>query len=218
MDVRRIFLENWPIKLASLILAVILWFYVTSKGKTEMTLNVPLELRNVPQGMVVVGDVPGTVALRLQGQERALRDIASGKKVVGTVDLSRGKEGGNMFPLSPDDIRKPAGVLVTHLDPFEIAVKLDRLEQKSLRLKPVVTGRPAAGYRVRSVSVNPLRVTLEGPAGAIGPLSVLKTLPVDLSGMQESATVEARIDLQGIPVKVLEQDIRVTITLQKEHP
>jgi YbbR domain-containing protein len=218
MDARRIFLENWPIKLASLVLAVILWFYVTSKGKTEMSLTVPLELRNVPQGMVVVGDVPGTIELRLQGQERALRDIAAGKKVVGTVDLGRGKEGGNTFPLSPDDIRKPAGVLVTHLDPFEIAVKLDRLDRKSLRLKPVVTGRPAPGYRVKSISMNPLRVTLEGPAGAIGSFSSLKTLPVDLSGMRESTTVEARIDFQGNPVKVLEQDISVTITLQKENP
>jgi YbbR domain-containing protein len=218
MDIRRIFLENWPIKLASLILAVTLWIYVTSKGKTEMSLTAPLELRNIPQGMVVVGEVPGSIELRLQGQERALRDIASGKKVVGTVDLGRAREGGNLIHLSPDDIRKPSGVLVTHLDPFEIAVQLDRLGQKSLRLKPVVTGRPAPGYRVKSVSVSPLRVTLEGPAGIIGSFAVLQTQPVDVSKMRESATVEARIDFQGKPVKVLEQDISITITLQKERP
>ena len=218
MDIRRIFLENWPIKLASLVLAVTLWFYVTSKGKTEMSLTVPLELRNIPQGMVVVGDVPGSIELRLQGQERALRDIAAGKKVVGTVDLGRGKEGGNIVHLSPDDIKKPSGVLVTHLNPFEIAVQLDRLDRKSVRLKPVVTGRPAPGYRVRSVSVNPLRVTLEGPAGVLGSFAVLQTLPVDLGGMRESATVDARIDFQGKPLKVLEQDLTVTIILQKERP
>ena len=218
MDMRRIFLDNWPIKLASFLLAVILWFYVTSRGKTEMSLSVPLELRNVPQGMVVVGDVPGSIELRIQGQERALRDAASGKKVVGTVDLGRGKEGANTFPLSPDDIRKPAGVLVTHMNPFEVAVKLDRLDRKSVRLRPVVTGKPAPGYRVRSVSGNPPRVTLEGPAGVIGPFTVVQTLPVDLSGMRESANVEARIDFQGRPLKVLEQDISVTITLQKERP
>jgi YbbR domain-containing protein len=218
MDIRRIFLENWPIKLASLVLAVTLWIYVTSKGKTEMSITAPLELRNIPQGMVVVGDVPGSLELRLQGQERALRDIAAGKKVVGTVDLGRGKEGENIIHLSPDDIRKPSGVLVTHLNPFEITVMLDRLDRKTIRLKPVLTGRPAPGYRVRDVSVNPLRVTLEGPAGVIGSFAVLQTLPIDVNGMQETTTVEPRIDFQGKPVKVLEEDIGITITLQKERP
>ncbi len=218
MDIRRIFLENWPIKLASLVLAVTLWFYVTSKGKTELSLTAPLELRNIPQDMVVVGDVPGSIEVRLQGQERALRDIAAGKKVVGTVDLGRGKEGENIIHLSPDDIRKPSGVLVTHLNPFEIAVKLDRLDRKSLRLKPVLAGRPAPGYRISNVAVVPSRVTLEGPAGTIAQFSVLQTLPIDVSGMHDSATVEPRIDFQGKPVKVLEQDIGVTITLQKERP
>jgi YbbR domain-containing protein len=113
MDIRKIFHENWPIKLASLVLAVTLWIYVTSKGKTEMSLTVPLELRNIPQDMAVVGDVPGTIEIRLQGQERALRDIAAGKKVVGIVDLGRGKEGENIIHLSPDDIRRPSGALVT---------------------------------------------------------------------------------------------------------
>jgi YbbR domain-containing protein len=218
MDISRIFFENWPIKLASLILAVTLWFYVTSKGKTEMSITAPLELRNIPQGMVVVGDVPGSLELRLQGQERALRDIAAGKKVVGTVDLGRGKEGENIIHLSPDDIGKPSGVLVTHMNPFEIAVTLDRLDRKSIRLKPVLTGKPAPGYRVRDVSVNPLRVTLEGPAGVIGSFAVLQTLPIDVNGLRETTTVEPRIDFQGKPVKVLEEDIGVTITLQKERP
>jgi len=97
-------------------------------------------------------------------------------------------------------------------------VKLDRLARKSLQLKPVLTGRPETGYRIRSVSVNPLRVTLEGPAAVIGSFTMLQTLPVDVSGMRENTTVEPRIDFQGKPVKVLEQDIRITITLQKERP
>jgi len=218
MDIRRFFLENWPIKLASLLLAVTLWFYVTSKGKTELSLTVPLELRNIPQNMAVVGDVPATIEVRLQGQERALRDIATGKKVVGTVDLGRGKEGQNVVHLSPDDIRKPSGVLVTHLNPFEISVKLDRLVRKTLRLRPALFGRPARGCRLGNVSVTPSRVTLEGPAEIIGSFTKLQTVPVDVSGMRESAAREARIDFQGKPVKVLEQDIRITITIEKERP
>ena len=34
IDYRSLFLENWGIKLFSLGLAITLWFYVTSKGRT----------------------------------------------------------------------------------------------------------------------------------------------------------------------------------------
>jgi len=218
MDLRRIFFENWPIKLASLLLAVSLWFYVTSKGKTEMSLTVPLELRNIPQAMAVVGDVPGTVEARFQGQERALREIAAGKKVVGAVDLSQGKEGENIIRISPDDIRKPSGVTVTHLSPYEIIVKLDRIVRKTIRLKPVLTGTPAGGYRLGTVSVSPPRITLEGPSGSIAALTALQTMPIDIAGMKEPMTVEPRIDYRGKPFKIIEQDVHIHIGIQKELP
>jgi YbbR domain-containing protein len=218
MDLRRIFLENWPIKLASLLLAVSLWFYVTSKGKTEMSLTVPLELRNIPQGMAVVGDVPGAVEARFQGQERALRDIAAGKKVVGAIDLSLVKEGENIIRISPDDIRKPSGVTVTHIAPYEITVKLDRIVRRTIRLRPVLSGKPAAGYRLVSVSVSPPRLTLEGPLSSLGTLTALRTMPIDIKGMKEPVTVAPRIDYRGSPVKVVEPDVYITIGIQKERP
>ncbi len=218
MDLRRIFLENWPIKLASLVLAVSLWFYVTSKGKSELSLTVPLELRNVPQGMAVVGDVPAVIEVRLQGQERALRDISSFKKVVGTVDLSRTREGTNRIHLTPDDIRRPAGVAVTYLAPMEIEVRLERLLQKTFRLKAILQGRPAPGYRLAGVTVTPARITLEGPAGVMQQFTALQTMPIDITDLKEQTTMTPRIDYQGKTVRVLEPDISVLINIQKEHP
>ena len=110
MDLRKILFDNWGIKLLSLALSLTLWFYVTSKGKTEITMTVPLELRNIPQNMAVVGNVAGSLEVRVQGQERALRDITIGKKVFGILDLSLARVGENIVPISPDDIRRPSGV------------------------------------------------------------------------------------------------------------
>ncbi len=118
-----------------------------------MTLTVPLELRNIPQNMAVVGDVTGTLEVRVQGQERALRDISSGKKVVGVMDLSMAKVGENTVRLSPDDIVRPSGVAVTYMSPSEVKVKLEPLVRKTFRLKPVLHGTPAAGYRVAKITV-----------------------------------------------------------------
>lgn len=214
-DLRRLFTENWPIKLASLLLAVTLWFYVTSKGKTEVSLTVPLELRNIPAGMAVVGDVPGTLEVRIQGQERLLRDINISRKIIAAADLSVAHEGANILRISPDDIRRPSGVFITHLAPYDIRIMLERLVRKTIRLRPVLTGAPPA--RIASLSVTPPRITVEGPASAMKDLTSLPTLPIDASGMSGRVTVTPRIDYQGRQVKILDQDISVTIILYKER-
>ena len=215
--IHKAFTENWPIKLASLVMALTLWFYVTSKGKTELTITVPLELRNIPAGMTVVGDVPGKLEVRLQGQERLLRDITSGKKVLGILDLARGRHGENAMHLSPYDIKRPNGVLVTYIAPSEISVKLEPVVQKTVRLFPTVQGKPAPGYRFLGASVTPTRLTLEGPASIVRTFTRLYTLPLDITDLRARTELTPRIDFQGRPVKVLEQDIRVTIAIEKER-
>lgn len=217
MSLRKLLLENWPLKLTSLVLSLTIWFYVTSKGKTEVPIAVPLEFRNVPQGMAVVGDVPSSIDVRLHGQERLLRDAAALKKAVGTVDLSRCKEGENRVHISPDDIRRPPGVIVTYIAPSEISVKIEKLVRKTFRLHPVVEGKPAQGYRFAGAVVKPSRVTLEGPAGVINTFTGLRTVPVDISGIRDKTTMEARIDYQGRPVTVLDKNIVITVMIQKER-
>jgi YbbR domain-containing protein len=217
MELRKALSENWPIKLASLLLAVTLWFYVTSKGQTELSLTVPLELRNVPQGMAVVGDIAAVVEIRLQGQERPLRDVASSRKVLVAVDLSRARLGENRIHLSADDVRRPSGVAVTYLAPAEISVRLERLMRRTVRLKAVIQGSPAPGYRFAGVTVTPPSITVEGPAGIIESFSRLQTMPIDITGMTEPLTLEPRIDFRGRTVKVITQGISVTITIRKER-
>jgi YbbR domain-containing protein len=218
IDLRGAFTKNWPLKLVSLVMAVTLWFFVTSKGKTELTITVPLELRNIPQDMAVVGDVPGMIEVRLQGQERLLRDITPGKKVYGTLDIGRARQGENAMHLSPDDIKRPAGVQVTNIAPSEISVKLEQLVQRTFRLLPLIQGTPAPGYRFVSAVARPARITLEGPASIVRTFTRLRTLPIDITELKTRTEVSPRVDYQGKPVKILEQDISVTIVIQKEQP
>jgi YbbR domain-containing protein len=216
MNLRKLLFDNWSIKLLSLGLSLSLWFYVTSKGKTEITLTVPLELRNIPQNMAVVGDVAGSLEVRVQGQERALRDVSSGKKVVGVLDLSLAKVGENTVRLSPDDIKRPSGVAVGYLSPSEVRVKLEPLVRRTLRLTPVLHGAPAAGFRVEKISTSPSRITVEGPASIMNKLDNLQTLPIDIQGARADVTVEPKIDYQGMQVKIIEKKISVRISLERK--
>lgn len=215
MDYRKIFFENWGIKLISLALALILWFNITSKGKMEIALTVPLELKNIPARMAVVGDVPSYLEVRLEGPERLLRDISSDKEVSGSLDLSLARDGENIVRVSPDDIKRPSGVAVTHLSPYEIKVRLESILRKTVRLTPVLHGTPAPGYRVASTVARPARIVLEGPAGVVRPLTTLQTMPIDIEGATKTITVEPKLDYAGKPVKLLDKDVSVRVAIER---
>ncbi len=217
MKMRSIVFDNWGIKLVSLGLSLTLWVFVTSKGKTEMTLTVPLELRNIPQNMAVVGNVAGSMEVRIQGQERALRDITVGDKMVGIIDLSMTKAGENLVHISPDDIKLPADVNVTHMSLSEIIVKLEPLVRKTFRLDPVLHGVPAAGHRLAKIIVIPPRVTVEGPKNLMTALSRLQTMPIDIQDAKQTMTVEPKIDYQGQPLKLLDKNIVIRIIIERVH-
>ena len=215
ISVRKLLFEHWSIKLLSLGLALTLWFYVTSKGKTEMTLSVPIELRNIPQQLAIVGNVAGSLDVRVQGQERVLRDITIGKKLFGVLDLSMARAGENIVPISPDDIRRPSGVTVMHQSLSEVRVKLEPLVRQVFRLRPVLHGTPAAGFRVVKIAVSPLKITAEGPESVMRGLDAIQTMPIDIQGAGESITIEPKIDYQGKSIKILEKNIAVRIIIER---
>ena len=217
MNIRNLLFDNWGIKLVSLGLSLTLWVYVTSKGKTEMTLTVPLELRNIPRDMAVVGNVAGSLEVRIQGQERVLRDIKDMDKMVGIIDLSMTKVGENTVHISPDDIKRPAEVTVTHMSLSEIKVELEPLVRKAFRLLPVLHGVPAAGYRLAKITVLPPRITVEGPESLMTALKQLQTMPIDIQDAKETMTVEPKIDYQGQPMKLLEKKIVIRIFIERAN-
>jgi YbbR domain-containing protein len=218
MDYRKILIENWGIKLISLGLALSLWFNITSKGKMEIALTVPLELKNIPAGMAVVGDVPGYIEVRVQGQERVLRDISTDKEVSGALDLSLARGGENIVRISPDDITRPSGIAVTHLSPYEIKVRLEPILRKTVRLAPTLHGVPSPGYRVSSTVARPARIVIEGPAGIVKSLTTLRTMPIDIEGATNTITVEPKLDYAGKPVKLLDKDVSVRIVIERVRP
>lgn len=216
IDLQRLIFENWGIKLVSLGLSLSLWCYVTSKGKAEITVAAPLELRNIPTGMTVVGNLPKNIEVRLHGQERALRDVTTERRVIGIIDISGAVAGDNIIRISPDDIKRPSGVVVSRISPYEIRVRLEPITRKSVRLDVHTRGNPAAGFMLAEASARPAVVTVEGPKSLLRSLSALRTVPIDISGAAKDLIIEQpKIEYQGRPLRIIEKDLKVRISIQK---
>jgi len=207
--IRDLFLNNLLLKLISLFFAVTVWFYVTPiapRDTLEVNYVLPLELKNIPENMMTVGKIEDRINVRLKGRQGIIKDIDPGRLSVG-LDLSNAQEGTKYYKIHPDNITLPSGVEVVRIDPKVIKIDIVRLIRKDVDIKVNIVGRPAPGYRVKKVSVNPPRVTLEGPESEIKNLSILgEGLTVNVTGKKYSFSKEIKIGFPLHNVKVLGKD------------
>lgn len=160
-----------------------------------VTKTVPVQVQRgpVPAGLTVRDPVLSASIVSVSGPESIVRLVTaaearvliqpSGLDVDQQVDLVAIDGSGNV--LTPVDI-EPATVRV------QIRVG-SQLQTKTLPVYPVVTGAPATGYEVASISVSPPVVLVEGEADALaGPVRI-DTLPVSITAAQ--ANVQQTVDL-----------------------
>lgn len=94
-----------------------------------------------------------------------------------------------------------------------IPVFSDR-ESRTLPVNPVISGDPAAGFEVASVSVDPPAVLVEGDADQLAELVRVDTAVIPLAGVSSDQTVTAELALPTGVLAVGDAQINVTITLR----
>jgi YbbR domain-containing protein len=86
--------------------------------------------------------------------------------------------------------------------------------QKSLPVNPVVTGTPAAGFEIASVSVKPEVVTVQGEAKELANILLVDTLPVPVTGASNRVSETVGLDLPTGILPVGVTTVAVTIDLR----
>jgi len=120
--------------------------------------------------------------------------------------------------VTPDAV-DAAGEVVTgvNLDPSSVHVKIPvytNLENRTLPVNPIVTGTPAAGFRIGSVDVSPLVVSVEGDQAQLQDLVAADTAPVPVSGATRDVTSQVAYSLPtGVSV-IGDQTAKVTVHIE----
>jgi len=212
---KKIFFENFLIKFFSLVFAVALWFHVVARGTSEVNFVVPLELRDIPQTLMVVGQVPGYVEVRLQGQEGLVKRL-SVRDINAFVSLADAKAGESAFNLSPSNVTVPGTIKVAGISPSELKLRLEKVMRRELAVKPEVTGRPAPGCRVEGVVIFPRTLTAQGPESSLRKVTEALTANISVDGATGSFDKLVRVEPPAeYGVKLEENSVRITVTLSK---
>jgi YbbR domain-containing protein len=206
--------ENLSLKIASVIFSIVLWMFVTSRGQSEVSLDVPIEFRNIPSGYEIVSYSVKNVNVNIKGQERLIKSVKPSDVHV-YVDLKKAKKGENLYYISSDDIELSRAFTVTNVKPSYIRIFVEETIKKSVKVVPIITGYAANGYFIKSVDVEPRMIEIEGIRSEVDKVSYVKTEPIDITGLNDSIFQEVRIDLSGKNVKTATNYVRVNIIIKK---
>ena len=94
-----------------------------------------------------------------------------------------------------------------------IPVFSDR-ETRTLPINPVVTGDPAAGFEIASVTVEPPVMLVEGDADQLAELVSVDTHQIPMTGVSSDRTVTVGLDLATGVLAVGDDQVRVTIAIR----
>jgi YbbR domain-containing protein len=207
--------KNLGLKITAVLLSVLLWIFATSRGLSEIALDVPLEFKNIPPGLELMNYDVKAVSLNIKGQERLIRTIRPTDIRV-WIDLTRAKKGEGIYAINRNNISLPLTVTVKNITPTSVKVLLEESVSKTVRVKPIVVGIPERGYYVKSIIVVPQTVDIEGASSKIKKVDKVKTEPLDITGRSETLTKDLKLDVSGMTIRTRIDEVMVKIVITRE--
>jgi YbbR domain-containing protein len=187
-------IENWPAKVLSIALAIVLFMFHRMNILENRFFSVPLHLE-LNGALTPANSYPHTVRVSLRGEANSIFPILE-EDIEAYLDFTRYGEKGTYR--APVQIRRSGSALGVEpleiaVDPPEVAVELDEKMSKYVPLKPNFEGYLESGYEMVSYTLTPTQVVVDGPRGLLEQVSELPTETIEISGRNEDFTAAVHI-------------------------
>jgi len=184
--------KNLGWKLASLLLAVLVWLAFSSTPDVVTTYTAPIVYRNLASGWMVTGNSPENVHLELRGTAGRLTPSNLADAVV-LFDLSNVKTPEDRtFTISESNLNLPPGVTFLRAVPSQLRIRLAQLASKEVPVEVQFSGSLPPGYRLTGQKVSPERLSIAGAENRVLSVAQVQTDPIDLRNLTQSG--EHRVD------------------------
>jgi YbbR domain-containing protein len=194
-----LFSVNSGTKIVSVVIAIVLWIVVLGSRNVEVTKEIPLEVIT-PADVVPSNDIPDRIAFRLSGPKAFLRAILDRREEPIRVNLAGAKPGQVTYRFFSDNIRVPIGVKVLSINPTAILLTLEAVKHREVPVHPTLQGAPPDGYRISKAESRPPTVRIKGAESVINTITDVSTLPLDVSGMRNSAERDVSLDISRLKI------------------
>lgn len=188
--------ENLMLKLLAFVFALILWFFVIGEQKLEKGFAVPLELSNVPEGLIVTSEIPSLVDVRIFGPRTALLNLAPDDLNI-VVDLKGLSPGVTSFKRLDETFRIPRILKITRLSPAVVDVRLEKIQKKKVPVRAAFAGVLPDGLKIDTIVIVPSQVEVVGAGSELKNVSEVLTEPIDVTEVHESFKLQPTLDYLG---------------------
>jgi YbbR domain-containing protein len=201
------------LKFVALACATMLWLTVAGEHVVERIIRAPIEFKNMPEQLELVGDPPDTVEVRLRGSSAVLSRLALGE-VVAVIDLQSARPGSRLFHIRADEVRAPYGAAVSQVLPPTLGLELEPQLKRTVPVVAPVEGEPAPGFVVGQITADPPNVEIVGPASRVKKLANATTEPLVVTGVRERVRDVVTVGIIDSMVRLVKpQDATVVVEI-----
>lgn len=212
---REALFADWWLKLLALLIALAVWFGVTSQREPATTRlpDVPLSFLH-SEDVEISNDAPDRLKwVTVQGRRDELDDLDR-RNLSATVDLTGPRLGERVVRLTPETVTMnlPSGARILKIEPESVALRLERRVERELEVEPRLEGRVPEGYEVRGWQVSPPRVRVRGPQSRVHALEKLLTETISLEGQTQTLDLrQTNVDMVDPKVVALDPVVAVRV-------
>lgn len=208
---RRLFVDDWGVKLLALGITLALWMAVADFNKPR-TIRVAVQLNFVrPPNLDISNEPPRTIDVELTGSRERLDNMRL-SDLVATVDISDNPAGERILRLNNERVHMdlPDGVKIESFKPTTIPIRLEPNLERQLPVDIKLEGQPAAGFELISSTAQPNVISVSGPASLIEKLQQAPTETISIEGKKDNFTAlgvtiaipDSRIEVENPVVDV----------------
>ncbi len=172
--------RNFIPKVVSIILAVILWAWLSNEKSGDVRFKLPVTFTGLQENLVVSKISHKVVVVEVQGNKDDLKSISS-KNIKLVVDLSNAELGDyKAYKIQYQKIDFTEDFKIG-IYPEEVKILIEKKTERNVKIIPRYTGSAGKGFMVGKIRVNPEYAKVSGPGSIVHNISVLYTeeIPVD---------------------------------------
>ncbi len=127
---RGLIVRRWPLKIGALGLVCVFWLLLAGQQNFEVSITVPLEIKNLPVKMEIVEPMNPEVRITVRGLRKDASTL-NNRNVHAGIDLSMARLGNRFFRITRDQIDLPNDrVNVVHIEPPQMEFTLREATSK----------------------------------------------------------------------------------------
>ncbi len=221
-SIKRWITNNLDIKILALLMALILWFYISSQYNVMVEKYYEIEITPVNlDNSLSIKEIREKVTTGIKGPQNIVENITA-NKISGTVDLQSVLEPGEY--IIGVDILTPKSTQITKIIPESIPITVEKIVSQVYVVEYNLIGLPKKGYSLENEpEIVPKEILITASESVHKMINLVK-VDIDISDISENTEREEKVTVYTKDNAVLDSlnlkpdKVAVSIYVRKGYP